>query len=126
MNKHTYNSAMAHTHSRPAHSRLLLLAVGLMLTARWPVGATAQPSEQHGKIDRDEPDALRVQDMTMDELQQRLAEYEAGKRDDRDGYIILNQLWFNYQAQSRTASPENWAISKVSVGVESTVAGVAR
>lgn len=72
--------------------------------------AAAQQSEPRGKIVRDAPEALRVQDMTMDELQQRLAEYEAGKRDDRDGYIILNQLWFNYEAQGRTSSPDFQAI----------------
>lgn len=94
--------------------RHLLLAAGLGLLAlgtsaqEKAVGAgKAEPTqltEQRGKIVRDEPAALRVQDMTMDELQQRLAEYEAGKRDDRDGYIIAHQLWFNYRGRKEEAS----------------------
>jgi len=51
-----------------------------------------KPSE----LIRDEPANLRVEDMTMDELKRRLTEFEAGKRDDRDGIIIADQLWFNY------------------------------
>lgn len=74
--------------------------------------AKAAMSEKRGKIVRDAPDALRVEDMTMEELQQRLAEYEAGKRDYRDGYIILNQLWFNYQAERKTTSSEFQAVVK--------------
>lgn len=58
------------------------------------------------------PEALRIEDMTDVELQQRLAEYETGKRDYRDGYIVLNQLWFNHQAKRRTNSPEFLAIDK--------------
>src|ERR1700751_2870830 len=57
-----------------------------------------------GRVVRDEPANLKVSDMTIDELKQRLAEYEAGKRDDRDGYIITNQLWFDYQGRKEDAS----------------------
>ncbi|MEQ1918984.1 MAG: hypothetical protein ABL955_07275, partial [Elusimicrobiota bacterium] len=70
-------------------------------------------SEKHGKIVRDEPDALRVQDMTDAELQQRLAEYEAGKRDYRDGYIILNQLAFNHQLHKTVLTEEGQRVSKL-------------
>lgn len=57
-----------------------------------------------GRTVRDEPDNLKVSDMTVDELKQRLADYEAGNRDDRDGYIISNQLWFDYQGRKEDAS----------------------
>lgn len=97
-----------------------VVAVAVLCPVAMPGGAwgqdktpaASQQTEPHGKIVRDAPDALRVQDMTMDELQQRLAEYEAGKRDDRDGYIILNQLWFNYQAQQKTTAPEFQVVAK--------------
>lgn len=56
----------------------------------------------------------------------QLKEYRDGKRGDRDGYIILNQLWFNYQALRGISTPIFWTISKVSAGAESAVAGVAR
>lgn len=65
------------------------------------------------KIIRDEPANLKVEDMTTDELWQRLSEYEAGKRNDRDGYIIANQLLFNYQAQKETASPKAQHVQNV-------------
>lgn len=99
-----------------------LFLIGVMLSnAAAPSFALAQdreldkPTPQQAaparKIVRDPPEALRVEDMTMEELQQRLAEYEAGKRDHRDGYIILNQLWFNYQANRQTNSSEFQAIA---------------
>lgn len=90
-----------------------VIAVAVICAVSVPGGAWGQDKqpEPRGKIVRDAPDALRVEDMTMEELQQRLAEYEAGKRDYRDGYIILNQLWFNYQAQRKTDSPEFQAVA---------------
>lgn len=104
---------------KPAH--LLTLAAGVALVAAvtvvLPVAAEEKipaptMAEQRGKIVRDEPAALRVEDMTEAELEQRRAEWEAGKRDDRDGYIILNQIWFNLQAQRKTGSPEFQAVEK--------------
>lgn len=76
-------------------------------------GMDQSVSEPHGKVVRDAPETLRVQDMTMEELQQRLAEYESGKRDYRDGYIILNQLWFNHQLQKTIGSADAQRIAKM-------------
>lgn len=69
-------------------------------------GNAGQQDTSQTKIVRDPPEALRVEDMTMEELKKRLAQYEAGKRDDRDGYIIANQLWFNYQGRKETQTIE--------------------
>jgi hypothetical protein len=59
-----------------------------------------------GRMVRDEPNNLKVSDMTVDELKQRLADYESGNRDDRDGYIIANQLWFDYQGRKENGSAD--------------------
>lgn len=83
-----------------------VVAVGLAV-ALLPCAARAQD-----KVSRPAPEELRVQDMTDAELHQRLAEWEAGKRDDRDAYIILNQLRFYLRAQQMTGSPEFQTISK--------------
>lgn len=83
-----------------------IVAVGLAV-ALLPSAASAQ-----GEPERPAPESLRAQDMTNAELQQRLAEWEAGKRDDRDGYIILNQIWFNHQLRKTTNTPEYQAVTK--------------
>ena len=92
--------------ARGVSLRKLVLAV-VTVASLLPSAAWAQE-----KFVRAEPEALRVEDMTEAELQQRLGEWEAGKRDDRDGYIVLNQIWFNLQAQRKTDSPEFQTVAK--------------
>lgn len=82
------------------------IVVAALAVALLPIAAWAQD-----KVSRPAPEELRVQDMTDAELHQRLAECESGKRDDRDAYIILNQLRFNLQAQQKSSSSEFQAIS---------------
>lgn len=86
--------------------RKLVLAV-VTAASLLPSAAWAQE-----KVSRPVPEDLRVQDMTDAELQQRLSEWESGKRDDRDAYILMNQIRFNLQAQQKTGSAEFQAISK--------------
>ncbi len=59
-----------------------------------------------GKRYRGPAETLEVANMRVDELEQRLAQYEDGKRDDRDGYIILNQLWIDSRGRKQEASSE--------------------
>lgn len=82
---------------------LLLTGLSIILPPFLTRGAIVSAQ---GTLIRAEPALLRVQDMTGEELWQRLAEYEQGKRDYRDGYIILNQLWFSFQVSKQTNSAE--------------------
>ena len=89
------------------------LLFGGLIMAQIATPAFSQPVRTKDNVIRAEaPEALRVEDMTEAELHQRLGEWEAGKRDDRDGYIVLNQIWFNLQAQRKTDSPEFQAVAK--------------
>lgn len=62
--------------------------------------------EKGGKRYRGPAETWEVANMRIDELEQRLAQYEDGKRDDRDGYIILNQLWIDYRGRKKEDSSE--------------------
>ncbi|MBI3548636.1 MAG: hypothetical protein HY078_06235 [Elusimicrobia bacterium] len=76
-----------------------VVAVAAVVSVAVPAVAaerSATPSKE-GTMVRPAPEDLRVEDMTDADLQQRLGEWAAGKRDDRDGYILLNQLWFNHR-----------------------------
>lgn len=80
-------------------TRSAWLAAIAAISVAVPAIAADTPSAQRAQqstMVRTAPEDLRVEDMTDAELQQRLDEWEAGKRDDRDGYIILNQIWFNH------------------------------
>ena len=77
--------------------RKLLLIIFFLLGGAVSSRGDTDLSNQElgGTIVRDPPKGLRVEDMTGAELRERYAQYKTGKRDDRDGYIILNQLTFN-------------------------------
>lgn len=78
--------------------------------------ASALPSgmvDEPGKVAQEPAQAKRVENMTEAELEARLAEYEAGKRDARDGYIILNQLWFNHQLHKTADSAEGQRVKRL-------------
>ena len=96
---------------------MLMLAPFCLQAADQTTAPDAALPETHGTIVRDTPDALRVEDMTVDELQQRLSEYEAGKRDDRDGYIILHQLWFIFKARKIERTAEAQKINQMRVAL---------
>jgi hypothetical protein len=83
------------------------------LAAQEKTEGESEATTGNGAFSRGPVAALRVENMTDAELQQRLSEYEAGKRDARDGYIILNQLWINYQGQKKTGTEEGQHINKL-------------
>lgn len=98
-------------------ARLSIAVLGVVLSASIAIGKNNDMTreqqavmqdladgEKGGKRYRGPAETWRVEDMTMDELKQRLQQYEAGQRDDRDGYIILNQLWFDYRRQRQENS----------------------
>ncbi len=82
----------------------------VFLSVPFPIRALAQSglpqAEFGGTIVRDPPEGLRVEDMTRAELQERYAQYKARKLDDRDGYIILNQITFNCGLNRAVMGPE--------------------
>lgn len=86
-------------------TRITIIVFAGLIT---PILALAQgfPLENSGNIVRDPPEGLRVEDMRPEELRERYLQYKAGKRDARDGYIILNQMAFNCALFRAQAGPE--------------------